>query len=187
MNVTEAINIRRAYRSLKPINIEKELIVDLATHASLSPSCNNNQPWRFIFVVDKEQLKKIHSALPKGNKWMELSSMIIIVFSRIKDDCVVKTRIYNLFDTGMAVAFLILRATELGLVAHPVAGYDEEKIKQTFEIPEEYQIITLINIGKHSEKIHPFLSIKQAEIEEKRPERKKYEGFASIDKYSGNN
>ena len=142
---------------------------------------------RFVFTYDKELLLKIHAVLPKGNKWMELSSMIIAVFSKSSDDCIVKTRIYNLFDTGMATAFLILRAIELGLVAHPVAGYDEDKIKQILEIPNEYQVITLINVGKHSEQIHPYLREKQATIEKERPIRKNFSEFAYMNIYSENN
>lgn len=180
MNVTEAIKTRRAYRSLEPINITEDLIRDLAYHASMSPSCNNNQPWHFTFVYGTEALREIHATLPKGNKWMELSSMIVVVFSKPSDDCIVKTRTYNLFDTGMASAFLILRATELGLVAHPVAGYDEEKVKNTLEISPDYQVITLINIGKHSEIIHPYLSAKQTLNEHERPQRKNLEEFIQI-------
>lgn len=58
MDVHEAIKKRRAYRSLEPAEITDELIKDLAYHSSLAPSCFNNQPWRFIFVYDKEMLKK---------------------------------------------------------------------------------------------------------------------------------
>lgn len=38
-----------------------------------------------------------------------------------------KSMEYYLFDAGMSVAFLILRATELGIVAHPIAGCREEQ------------------------------------------------------------
>lgn len=184
MNVTDAIKTRRAYRSLEPVEITEETIRDLAYHAGLSPSCNNNQPWRFVFVRDPSQLSKIHAILPKHNKWMELASMIIVVFSRPWEDCVVKERIYNQFDTGMATAFLILRATELGLVAHPVAGYNEESVKQTLGIPENYQIITLVNVGRHSDKIHPYLSESLAARERERPERYPFEKFAFLDRYT---
>ncbi|MCK4297935.1 MAG: nitroreductase family protein, partial [Planctomycetes bacterium] len=50
MEVREAIERRRAYRSLDPAPISDELIRDLAESASLAPSCFNNQPWRFVFV-----------------------------------------------------------------------------------------------------------------------------------------
>ena len=182
MNVTDAIKARRAYRSLDPVEITDELIRDLATHAGLSASCNNNQPWHFAFIRDGEMLAKIHPLLPAGNRWMQQSSMIVAVFSRPGNDCIVKDRVYYLFDTGMATAFLILRATELGLVAHPVAGYDEPAIKQLLGIPPEYQLITLINVGKHSNTVSSLLSEKQVASERQRPPRKAFDEYAYIDK-----
>jgi len=53
MNVNEAIKIRRAYRSLEPIEISDTLIMDLAEKAQLATSCMNKQPWNYIFVKDK--------------------------------------------------------------------------------------------------------------------------------------
>jgi nitroreductase len=184
LHVTDAIHTRRAYRSLEPTEITDDMIRDLARHADLAPSCNNNQPWRFVFVRDPAQLTKVHAALPKNNKWIELASMIVVVFSRAEEDCTVKDRIYHQFDTGMGTAFLILRATELGLVAHPVAGYDEVAVKQALGVPEEYKIITLVNVGKHSDRIHPYLTEKQAAIEAERPARKPFEAYVSIDRYT---
>jgi nitroreductase len=52
----DAIEARRAYRSLDPVAITKNLIKDLARSASLAPSCFNYQPWRFIFVKDPDVL-----------------------------------------------------------------------------------------------------------------------------------
>jgi len=180
MNVTDAIRTRRAYRSLEPVEITEELIRDLAAHAGLSASCFNNQPWRFIFVYDPGQLAKVHAALPKSNKWVELASLIVAIFSKEEDDCRIKGRNYHQFDAGMATATMILRATELGLVAHPIGGYDEEAVKQALGIPAGYQLITLVNVGKHSNKIHPYLTGKQAEAEGERPERLPFERYAYI-------
>ena len=69
MDVKEAIDKRRAYRSLDPIKITPEIIDSMAESAKLSPSCFNNQPWRFIFVTDTDALENMHSALSKGNEW----------------------------------------------------------------------------------------------------------------------
>jgi len=107
----------------------------------------------------------------KGNEWTKTASLIIAVASRRDMDCVVKEREYYLFDTGMATAFLILRATELGLVAHPIAGFDEEKAKEILGIPVDMRLITLVNIGKHVLPPNALLNEKQAEAEKERPER----------------
>jgi len=184
MGVTEAIQKRRAYRSLDPVEITVDLINDLASHAQLSASCNNNQPWRFVFVYEKEMLNKLKEALSKGNAWAKNASMIIAVLSKKDYDCIIEERVYHQFDTGMATAFLILRATELGLVAHPIAGYSPQKTREVLGIPNDLEVITLVNVGKHASVIHPELSEKQATIEKKRPERFPLEKFVFLNKYT---
>jgi nitroreductase len=137
MDVKQAIHTRRAYRSLEPVEITEELIRDLAESAQLTCSCLNNQPWRFVFAYDPDVLKKLHGAVSKGNAWVQAASMIIAVFSQKDLDCLIKGREYYLFDTGIATAFVILRATELGLIAHPIAGFNEGAVKEILGIPEE--------------------------------------------------
>ena len=149
MELMEIINMRRAYRSLRPAKIDESLVRELATAASLSASCFNYQPWRFVFAFDKEVLGRLLRAMSKGNDWTQADSMVIAVASRPDLDCVAKEREYYLFDTGMATAFLILRATEMGLVAHPIAGFDEDMAKQLLGIPADMRLITLVNVGKH--------------------------------------
>lgn len=184
MNVNEAINARRAYRSLVPVEITKELIEDLANCASLSPSCFNNQPWRFVFVWETQILEQMKQVFSKGNEWCYSDSMIIAVCSKKEDDCLIHDREYYLFDTGMATAFLILRATELGLVAHPIAGYSPKKTRELLGIPEQYQVITLVNIGKKSDTLNPVLSEKQIQDESKRPPRKPFEQIACHNRWT---
>jgi len=183
MDVKKAILERRAYRSLDPVEITEDLVRDLAESAGLAPSCFNNQPWRFVFVYEPGVLKELHTALSKNNEWAQLASMIVAVFSRPDLDCVVGGREYNLFDTGMATAFLMLRATELGLVVHPIAGFREKRVKRMLGIPDDMQLITLIMVGRHSKTVHPILTESQKEVEKRRPERKPLEEFVYLNKY----
>ena len=184
MDVEQAISERRAYRSLEPVEITEELIEDLARNAQLSASCSNKQPWRYVFVHDPDVLSELHEALPRGNAWAKAASMIVAVFSRRDLDCLIRGREYYLFDTGMATAFLILRATELGLVAHPIAGYNEQKAKEVLRIPDDMTLITLVMVGRHSADISPALSEKQIESEKNRPERLPLEGFVHLNRYT---
>lgn len=183
MDVKEAIKKRRAYRSFLPVEITKDLINDLAECAQLTASCFNNQPWRYVFVYDPDVLKKMHEALSSNNEWAQKASMIIAVLGRKEDDCIIKDRIYYQFDIGMATSAMILRATELGLVAHPIAGYSPKKTREILGIPENIDVITLVNVGKHSDKIDPILSEKQVEAEKERPARKQIDEFVYINRY----
>ncbi len=184
MDVIQTINERRAYRSLDPVEITKDLIRDLAGSARFAPSCFNNQSTRFVFVHKPDVLKNMQEALSKGNEWAYSASLIIAVFSKKEDDCIIKDREYHQFDCGLAAGFLILRATELGLVAHPIAGYSPKKTKEILDIPEEYKVITLIIVGKHSEEISPILSEKQVEWEKERPERLPLEKVAFFNRFA---
>ncbi len=180
MDVKEAIQTRRAYRALGPVEIDDYIIHEMATAAQLMPSCFNNQPWRFIFARSKEALAKMHGCMNKGNEWTFRASLIIAAFARKENDCLIKEREYYLFDLGMAVSALVLRATELGLVAHPIAGFSPEKVRQAFTIPDDYMVITLINVGKKSDDTTG-LTEWQLSQEPQRPPRLPLENIFSID------
>lgn len=182
MTVRDVVEARRAYRSLDPFLVTDDLIRDLAHAAALAPSCFNNQPWRYVFVRDRQQLQSVFAALSKGNQWVERASMVIAVFSRPELDCVIKDRSYAWFDTGMATAALILRATELGLVAHPIAGFRPDEVRPLLGIPETMQLLVLVIVGKHAASPSPVLSEKQLRDESLRPERLPFEHIAFIDR-----
>ena len=136
MDVCQAIQERRAYRSLSPVEISDDLIEDLAHSAQLAPSCFNNQPWRFVFVRDPKLLERMHEALSSGNIWAHAASLIIAVFSKPEDDCIIRNRIYHQFGCGLATGFLILRATELGLVAIPLLATAPKRREKSSVSPE---------------------------------------------------
>jgi len=179
------IKSRRAYRALKPVEISQDQIEEIIEFIKLAPSCFNNQPWRFVFIQD-EKLQEIYPTLNKGNLWAKNGSMIVAVFSKAKYDCQIKEREpYFMFDTGMATAYLILLLTELGLVAHPIAGFDPIQVKEILHIPVDMSLITLIVVGKHTTFFPVEMNEKQRNGEGQRPLRKKPEEFAFFNEYSG--
>lgn len=183
MELDDLVRERRAYRSFKDTQITDIQIEEMVDTLKMAPSCFNNQPWRFVFVRDDEKLEEMYGVMSETNKWTERSSMVIAVFSREEDDCQVKGRNYHQFDTGMAVGLLLLKATEMGLVAHPIAGYDEEATKEVLDIPDEYTVITLIIVGVHSETPNELMTDEQKDIEKKRPERMENEEFIYLNSY----
>jgi nitroreductase len=50
-------------------------------------------------------------------------------------------------DTGLATENLLLQAVELGLAAHPMAGYDADRARSEFGIPEGCTPIAMIAVG----------------------------------------
>lgn len=182
MDVKEAIQKRRAYRGLGPVPVDSALMDELAGAARLMASCFNNQPWKFVFARSPEALAKLHACLAKANNWPRTAPLIIAAFARKDYDCVIKEREFYLFDLGMAVSAMLLRATELGLVAHPIAGFDPEAARLALGIPEGNLVLTLVIVGKKTEDLSA-LSPQQAAAEADRPPRLALENIYSVDKY----
>ena len=126
MDVIDAINKRRALRKFDTRPVETEKLASLVEAMRLAPSCNNSQPWRVVVCRDTDSLNKAKPALSKGNAYATKIPLIFVVSAKIDDDChgLSDGRDYYLFSCGLAVGQMMLRATELGLIAHPIAGYD---------------------------------------------------------------
>ncbi len=183
MEVVEAIHARRAKRALQDKAVEDDKIDALVEAVRLSASCNNNQPWRIVVCKGKDALAAVKGALPKGNVWATRAPVIMVVSAKPVDDCQLPDRRdYFLFSSGLAIGQLELRATELGLVAHPIAGYDPLKAKEVLGIPEDYVVITFVIIG-YPGGDNSLLSDKQKAIELARPERKPIGENFFVDKW----
>ncbi|OGS41494.1 MAG: hypothetical protein A3K67_01425 [Euryarchaeota archaeon RBG_16_62_10] len=184
MEVAEAIRTRRAKRALQERALEDDKVEALIEAARLSASCFNNQPWRLVFCRGQEALAAVKAAMSKGNEWTSKAPLIIVVTAKEKDDCQLSDRRnYFLFDCGLAIGQLELRAAELGLIAHPIAGYDPLKVKAALGIPEEYIVITLVNCG-YPGGDEGLLSEKQKGWERARPERKPVGENIFLDKWA---
>lgn len=173
MDVHDAILTRRARRALGPKPVEEDKISALVEAMRLSASCNNNQPWRVVVCRSAEALAKARSALSKGNVWATRAPIIMVIAGRPEDDChgLSNKPDYYLFSSGLAVGQMLLRAVDLGMIAHPIAGYDPLVLKRELGIPEDYMVFTMVIIG-YLDNDASLLSDKQKAIELARPERK---------------
>lgn len=137
---------KRAYQSRA---VPDDVLDRIYEKTRWSPSCDNNQPWRFVFVFDPEQHARFMTALPRGNQWAAAAPVLIAVCARQSDD---HTRnddpvMYYQFDCGLAVMSLLLAATEEGLLAHPMAGFYSVRLHEVLEIPAEYHVMCVIALG----------------------------------------
>ena len=146
--VNPLIQARRAYRALSDEVVAQDALERLVEAAHLAPSCFNNQPWRFV-IAQGEALEQVKAALPGGNYWAKRAPAIIALASHRDLDCKLSDgRDYFLLGCGMATGMLMVQATQMGLIAHPIAGYDPVAVKEALEIPADYILITLIVVGR---------------------------------------
>ncbi len=135
--------------------IVKQDIVALLEAARWAPSCRGEEPWRFL-VCDKasqpQAWQNAFNCLAEGNQiWVKNAPLLLIstVIKKFKHND--KDNDWAMYDAGAACENICLQAVDLGLVAHQMAGFDPEKIQQTFALPETVTITSVIAIGYQAE------------------------------------
>jgi len=162
--ILPAIEARRARRAISDRPIARESVERVLQEAHFAPSCANSQPWRFVAVDDPEILARVKDHLTGGNYWAKPSPVIIALTSKPQLDCQIPDgREYYAFACGMAAMNLMLQATDLGLVAHPIAGFKQKPIKSVLGIPADYTLIALIVLGHPAESLESLSEKHRAE------------------------
>ena len=151
--IIELLRARKAGRSISREPLPENIITELIESVRLTPSCYNNQPWRFLFLESSEALAKGHDALTAGNRaWAARAPLLVIGYSRREDDCIIPDgRAYHEFDLGMSVMNMMLAATVRNLVARPMAGFNPGKIKELFKLSPDTQPLVMLAIGLPSD------------------------------------
>lgn len=146
--VVDLLLKRLATRSFKDDSVSSSLIEELTEAVRLTPSCYNNQPWRFLFLQSAEARNKGIETLVAGNQaWAKRAPLLVIGYSDKKNDCQVSGRDYHQFDLGMSVMNLMLAATQRGLVARPMAGFHADQIQKIFGLEADEEPMVVVAIG----------------------------------------
>jgi nitroreductase len=128
--------------------VEEEKLEAMLQAAQLSASCMNNQPWRFLVLTEPEALDKGRRALADGNYWARTAPVLLVGFSKVDLDCRPPDgRQYYLFDLGLATQNILLQATELDLIARPMAGFNPDAFREAFQLPADFTILIVIAVG----------------------------------------
>ena len=148
--INELIKKRFSTRAYSERPVEKEKLVELFEAAQWASSSMNEQPWRFIVTTkkDEESFNKLFSALSDGNKiWAGKAPVLILVSAKKTIDRNGKLNRYGFYDTGSAVAFLVLQALEMGLYVHQLGGFNVNEAANALNVPGDYEPVVVLVLG----------------------------------------
>ena len=152
-------------RSFMPEEIKDSELFSLFEAARWAPSSSNSQPWRFIYAKrNSKNWNDIFNLLIDFNKqWCANASALVVIVSRKNFENNGKPSITHQFDTGAAWENLALQAVSQGLVTHAMAGFDYEKARKDLAVPDDYEVVAMIAIGKRGpqEKLSPELQARE--------------------------
>ena len=154
--IKDLILKNRSYRRFyEEFNIGQDILKELIDLARLSPSAANLQPLKYFISCDSDKNSLIFPHLRwagylkdwPGPSEREKPSAYIIILC---DTDIAKT---GGCDHGIAAQTILLGATEKGLGGCIFASIEREGLRKDLNIPEKYEILLVIAIGKPAEKV----------------------------------
>jgi len=137
-------------RAMSGEAIAHEELMILLEAARWAPSSGNNQPWRILYARrDSVHWPLFFDLLVEGNRvWVRNAGALLLFMSKTTFDHNGKPSVTHAFDTGAAWENLALQGTMRGLVVHGMEGFDYERARTTLGIPEGYQVLAMVAVGK---------------------------------------
>jgi nitroreductase len=141
-------------RSYDESSISEAELNTLFEAARWTPSAYNAQPWRFIYARrgTPQWQTFLDLLIPYNRAWAERASALVIAVSAqefvppgAKEAISTGAQSY---DTGAAVAYLVLQASLSRLATHIVTGFDKDAARQVLGIPQNFKVESAIVIGR---------------------------------------
>ncbi|MBN1636819.1 MAG: nitroreductase family protein [Deltaproteobacteria bacterium] len=152
----DLIHKNRSYRRFKQeVAIDRQTLYELVDLARVSASAANLQPLKYILSNEPHKNAIIFQELgwaaylrdwPGPEESRRPSAYIIILGDKT---------IAPAFgcDHGIAAQSILLGATEKGLGGCMIASINSKKLRDSLTIPEKYEILLVIALGKPAEKV----------------------------------
>jgi nitroreductase len=139
----------RAYDASKPVT--QIQITSLLEAARWAPSCFGDQPWRFI-VWDKNTdattwQQAFDCIVPSNQTWAKDAPVLVLICADTLFSHNQTPNKWAQYDTGAAAVSLCLQATSMGLVTHQMGGFNGDKARESFAIPDQYTPMAMLSVG----------------------------------------
>ncbi len=157
MELQETILKRRSVRKFTDDVVTDEELKQIFEAVRWSPSWANTQTWEFIVVRDKALMEKIAGTYSEKNPATKCSltaSALIVACAKTGiSGCydgkqVTSIPNWEIFDLGIAVQTLCLKAHELGLGTVVVGLMNHEACEKILAVPHGHKVYAVIPIGR---------------------------------------
>ena len=150
--IADALALRwsgRAYDPARPIT--RTDLIALLEAARWAPSCFGDQPWRYIVCdrgVDEAAWKVAFECLAEGNQsWARNAPVLMLSIADSLFAHNDKPNRWGQYDTGAASMSLCVQATAMGIMVHQMGGFDANRARTAFSIPERYVPVAMMTLG----------------------------------------
>lgn len=139
----------RAYDAGRAVSGQQ--VLALLEAARWAPSCYGDQPWRFVVwnkADDAGGWQAAFDCLAPGNQgWVKDAAVLVLATADTLFNHNGQPNRWAQYDSGAAAENLCLQAEALGLMAHQMGGFDADKARAAFGVPEQYTLMAMMAVG----------------------------------------
>lgn len=159
---------RYSTRRFASRKVEDEKIIRLFEAARWAPSSMNEQPWRFIVAErgDENYEKMINVLNEKNRVWASNAPLLVLTVTKLNSSYNNMLNKHSYYDLGGAAAHLTFQATAMDLYVRQMGGFNPDKARCVFSIPESYAPVSVLAIGYKSDEPGETLQRKRKELSE---------------------
>lgn len=141
-------------RAMSGEEISDTELMRLFEAARCAPSSYNGQPSRFIYAKrNSEYWDKLFNLMVDFNKsWAKNAAALVVIISRKNFEHDDTPSVTHQFDAGAAWENLALQGETQGLVTHGMQGFDYDKARRDLSIPDTFDVMAMVAIGKPAPK-----------------------------------
>lgn len=151
MTVSEAIAARRSIRKYDPRPIEPEKLRQVLEAGRLAPSGSNRQEWKFIVVTDPQLRRQLATACHNQQMVAEAPADLVICATAVSE--MMCSQRSDGVNCSIALSFMMLQATELGLGTCWLGAFSNEQVQQALGITDS--VVAVSPIGYPAESPDP--------------------------------
>jgi len=144
METWNAIRSRRNVREYAQGPIGRADLERILEAARRTPSSTNWQPWDFVVVTDRAQLKELAQVF-RGAWHVEHSAATIALVAPVLEDEI--RRDWIQYDFGQATMSIMLAAADLGIGSGHAAVVDQDLARNALGLPADRFCVYLIALG----------------------------------------
>ncbi len=136
-------------RTFADKSISADDLTKIFTAASWAASSSNEQPWRFLIGHKGDQtFAKILDSLVEFNQmWAKSADVLVLTVAKKSFTKNGSENLWALHDVGAASTTMALQAVSLGIHTHGMAGFDRDKARVNFAIPDDYEPVAVWAMG----------------------------------------
>lgn len=130
-----------AVREFDPREVPEDVLRRIVEAGRMTASGNNLQPWHFVLVRERDNLRKLGSLVRTGPYIAGAAAAVIVAYEKERGD-------FGISDASRAIQSMMIAAWGDGVASNWTGWANRlDGVRVGFGLPEKYDVLAVIPFG----------------------------------------